>query len=63
MLPALCLAAVFLCAGVEYVKSASGGTLAVEVALCRKIVLSILMDFPNDSERSCVIGHHFDSTV
>jgi hypothetical protein len=25
--------------------------------------LSILMDFPNDSDRSWVIGHHFDSTV
>ena len=25
--------------------------------------VTILLDFPNDSERSCVIGHHFDSTV
>lgn len=21
------------------------------------------MDFPNDSERSWIVGHHFDSTV
>ena len=25
--------------------------------------LTILMDFPNDSERSWIVGHHFDSTV
>ena len=29
----------------------------------RRLHLSILMDFPNDSDRSWVIGHHFDSTV
>ena len=28
-----------------------------------KELVSILMDFPNDSDRSWVIGHHFDSTV
>ena len=26
-------------------------------------ILFILMDFPNDSERSWIVGHHFDSTV
>ena len=27
------------------------------------LLVYILMDFPNDSDRSWVIGHHFDSTV
>ena len=26
-------------------------------------IIPILMDFPNDSERSWIVGHHFDSTV
>ena len=25
--------------------------------------VSILMDFPNDLEISCIVSHHFDSTV
>lgn len=25
--------------------------------------VNILMGFPNDSERSWIVGHHFDSTV
>lgn len=32
------------------------------IAEMKKLV-SILMDFPNDSERSWIVGHHFDSTV
>ena len=26
-------------------------------------IVSILMDFPNDLEISCIASHHFDSTV
>ncbi len=33
------------------------------VAECQINFLLILMDFPNDSERSWIVGHHFDSTV
>ena len=29
----------------------------------RQLILSILMDFPNDSERSWIVGHYFDPTV
>lgn len=35
-----------------------------EIAVGSVVLIQyLLMDFPNDSEKSCVIGHHFDSTV
>ena len=33
------------------------------LAECQINFVLILMDFPNDSERSWIVGHHFDSTV
>ncbi len=39
------------------------GELKAERTEMMERLLSILMDFPNDSERSWDMSHHFDSTV